>query len=258
MWVKSTAAAWWSVVIRCLQPITDRKASASSLWNVTCFKHFWCTLRTKKGSSSTWISTTNPDIQAHAFAYQETFETPKKRRKLDTSAEISLSENVSASNVASSTTSCSLCTFKSATIEECLAKKKSDQLSREEEKLFTWLAKRKLYNSKDRSILKCKTGGQPIIFHRVPTARKSADVKSPLKKRRAKVVEKVCRQMTGGDEETEIKQYAKLYKRMPATKKDQLFHFTGCKRKVVVNRKTGLAMKSLCGLTIMQCQIKAF
>ena len=54
--------------------------------------------------------------------------------------------------------------------------------------------------------------------------------------------------MTGGDEETEIKQYAKLYKRMPATKKDQLFHLTGCKRKVVVNRKTGLAMKSLCGL----------
>ena len=159
----------------------------------------------------------------HAFAYQETFETPKKRRKLDTSAEISLSENVSASNVASSTTSCSLCTFKSATIEECLAKKKSDQLSREEEKLFTWLAKRKLYNSKERSILKCKTGGQPIIFHRVPTARKSADVKSPLKKRRAKVVEKVCRQMTGGDEETEIKQYAKLYKRMPATKKRQTF-----------------------------------
>ncbi len=210
----------------------------------------------QKGSSSTWICTSNPDIQAHAFAYQETFETPKKRRKLDTSAEISLSENVSASNVASSTTSCSLCTFKSATIEECLAKKKSDQLSREEEKLFTWLAKRKLYNSKDRSILKCKTGGQPIIFHRVPTARKSADVKSPLKKRRAKVVEKVCRQMTGGDEETEIKQYAKLYKRMPATKKDKLFHLTGCKRKVVVNRKTGLAMKSLCGLTTMQYRLQ--
>ena len=79
----------------------------------------------QKGSSSTWISTTNPDIQ--------------EIRKLDTSAEISLSENVSASNVASCTTSCSLCTFKSATIEECLAKKKSDQLSREEEKLFTCL-----------------------------------------------------------------------------------------------------------------------
>ena len=156
----------------------------------------------------------------------------------------------------SSTTSCSLCTFKSATIQECLAKKKSDQLSREEEKLFTWLAKRKLYNSKDRSILNCKTGGQPIIFRRVPTARKSADVKSPVKKRRAKVVEKVCRQMTGGDEETEIKQYAKLYKRMPATEKDQLFHLTGCKRKVVVNRKTGLAMKSLCGLTTMQYRLQ--
>ena len=132
----------------------------------------------------------------------------------------------------SSTTSCSLCTFKSATIQECLAKKKSDQLSREEEKLFTWLAKRKLYNSKDRSIPNCKTGGQPIIFRRVPTARKSADVKSPLKKRRAKVVEKVCRQMTGGDEETEIKQYAKLYKRMPATEKDQHFHLTGCQKQL--------------------------
>ena len=46
--------------------------------------------------------------------------------------------------------------------------------------------------------------GQPVVFYRVPVARKSADVKSPLKKRRAKVMEKVCRQMTGGDEETEV------------------------------------------------------
>ena len=56
-------------------------------------------------------------------------------------------------------------------------------------------------------------------------------VKSPLKKRRAKVVEKVCRQMTGGDEETELKQYAKVYKRMSTTKKDKLFHLTGCTKK---------------------------
>ena len=84
------------------------------------------------------------------------------------------------------------------------SKKGPDELSREKEKLFTRLAKRKLCTSKDRSILKCKTGGQPVVFYRVPVARKSADVKSPLKKRRAKVVEKVCRQMTGGDEETEV------------------------------------------------------
>ena len=111
------------------------------------------------------------------------------------------------------------------------SKKGPDELSREKEKLFTRLAKRKLCTSKDRSILKCKTGGQPVVFYRVPVARKSADVKSPLKKRRAKVLEKVCRQMTGGDEETEVKQYAKVYKRMPTTKKDKLFHLTGCTQK---------------------------
>ena len=55
----------------------------------------------QKGSSSTWISTSNPDILARAFAYRETFKTPKKRTKLETSAEISVSENVSASSVAS-------------------------------------------------------------------------------------------------------------------------------------------------------------
>ena len=60
----------------------------------------------------------------HVFAYQESFETPKKRRKLENSAEISVCENASASSVAGSTTSCSLPTLKSATIEECLAKKK--------------------------------------------------------------------------------------------------------------------------------------
>ena len=34
--------------------------------------------------------------------------------------------------------------------------------------------------------------------------------------------------MTGGDEETDVKQHAKVYKRMPTTKKDKLFHLTGC------------------------------
>ena len=110
-------------------------------------------------------------------------------------------------------------------------KKDTDELSRVKEQLFTLLAKRKLCTSKDKSILKCKTGGQPVVFYGVPVARKSADVKSPLKKRRAKVVEKVCRQMTGGDEETELKQYAKVYKRMSTTKKDKLFHLTGCTKK---------------------------
>ena len=110
----------------------------------------------------------------HVFAYQESFETPKKRRKLENSAEISVCENASASSVAGSTTSCSLPTLKSATIEECLAKKDTDELPREEERLFTRLAKRKLCTSKDKSILKCKTGGQPVVFYGVPVARKSA------------------------------------------------------------------------------------
>ena len=63
--------------------------------------------------------------------------------------------------------------------------------------------------------------------------------------------------MTGG-EETDVKQHAKVYKRMPTTKKDKLFHLTGCththtqKKGVVVKRKTGVAMKSLCGLTTIQ------
>ena len=85
-------------------------------------------------------------------------------------------------------------------------------------------------------------------------ARKSVDVKSPLKKRRAKVVEKVCRQMTGGNEETEVKQYAKVYKRMPTTKKRQTFSsdWLHTQNKVVVKRKTGVARKSLCGLTTIQ------
>ena len=64
-------------------------------------------------------------MQTNVFAYQESFETPKKRRKLENSAEISVCENASASSVAGLTTSCSLPTLKSATIEECLAKKKT-------------------------------------------------------------------------------------------------------------------------------------
>ena len=77
----------------------------------------------QQGSPSSCISTSSPDIQTNVFAYQESFETPKKRRKLENSAEISVCENKSASSVAGSTNSCSLPTLKSATIEECLVKK---------------------------------------------------------------------------------------------------------------------------------------
>ena len=39
---------------------------------------------------------------------------------------------------------------------------------------------------------------------------------------------------------------------MSTTKKDKLFHLTGCTKKVVVNRKMGLAMKLLCGLRLQR------
>ena len=45
--------------------------------------------------------------------------------------------------------------------------------------------------------------------------------------------------MRGGDEETELKQYAKVYKRMPTTKKDKLFHLTGCTEKSRGEEKNG-------------------
>ena len=123
------------------------------------------------GSPSSCISTGSPDIQTHVFAYQESFKPPKKSRNLTILLKYVCGYAL-ASSVAGSTTSCSLSTMKSATIEECLAKKDTDELSREKEKLFTRLAKRKLCTSKDRSILKCKTGGQPVVFYRVPVARK--------------------------------------------------------------------------------------
>ena len=44
---------------------------------------------------------------------------------------------------------------------------------------------------------------------------------------------------------------------MPTTKKDKLFHLTGCThKKVVVERKTGVAMKSLCALTTTQYRLQ--
>ena len=89
--------------------------------------------RKQTGSPSSCISTSNPDIQTHVSAHQKSFETPKKRRKLENSAEISVCENASASSVAGSTTSCSLFTLKSATTEGCLAKK--TQINCQEKKL---------------------------------------------------------------------------------------------------------------------------
>ena len=48
--------------------------------------------------------------------------------------------------------------------------------------------------------------GQLIVFYKVPVPRKSADVNSPLRKRRAKVTDReFLRTNTGRDDETERK-----------------------------------------------------
>ena len=52
-------------------------------------------------------------------------------------------------------------------ITECREKSLTLPLNKEEEKLTTSLVKRKLNTSSDKSIVRCQTGGQPVILKRL-------------------------------------------------------------------------------------------
>ena len=176
-----------------------------------CHHNIWCIFITKKITNifyyhqQPWHSDTCICISGEFWRSRR--RRRRRRRTLEHSTKIFVSESVSAWGMPSSTISRSLPTLKSVAIDECLVKKG----------VHLWIAKTRTETvymvswtenvyPKYRIILKCKTVGQLIVFYKVPVPRKSADVNSPLRKRRAKVTDReFLRTNTGRDDETERK-----------------------------------------------------
>ena len=76
------------------------------------------------------------------------------------------------------------------TLEQSIQCSESSPLSKQEERPHTKLTKRKLHCAANKSIVYCKTGGQPLVLVKLKQARKSsAQVKSLLKRKRAQQIQ---------------------------------------------------------------------
>ena len=74
-------------------------------------------------------------------------------------------------------------------------------LSNEEEKLSTHLERRKLHHIQQKITIKYKTGDQPLVLQKVVASRKYTTlVKTPSKRKRAKILNKVRSYVAGPSE----------------------------------------------------------
>ncbi|GFO47401.1 3-ketodihydrosphingosine reductase [Plakobranchus ocellatus] len=82
-------------------------------------------------------------------------------------------------------------------LQETLNKRPNEPFTPIEEKLHTRFVKRKLYQNPQETIT-CKTGGQPIVLKKIVVPRKeNKSVKTPTKKKQAKLVQKMRDQIAG-------------------------------------------------------------
>ena len=63
--------------------------------------------------------------------------------------------------------------------------------------------------SGDKSTVRCKTKGQPLVFKKVPVPRKpSWSAVSPIRSKRASVMENIRLEVSGSTAEDEMKQHS--------------------------------------------------
>ena len=85
-------------------------------------------------------------------------------------------------------------------------RKLSTPLTRAEEEYHTKLTKLKMNESGDKSTVRCKTRGQPLVFKKVTVPRKpSMSAASPTRNKRARMMENIRLDMSGSTAEDEMK-----------------------------------------------------
>lgn len=140
----------------------------------------------------------------------------------------------------------------STTFEESLGRSITSPLSKEEENLHTKLTKRKLTYSADNTIT-CKTGGQPIVFMKLRKARKpSSEAKSPLKRKRAKQLERCRRLVSGRGRLSTQQQQSSELKILKGKSKFSVCRNAGVVHKTSLSKKVSLAMKTSMGISWRQ------
>ncbi|KAK3747940.1 hypothetical protein RRG08_041777 [Elysia crispata] len=129
-------------------------------------------------------------------------------------------------------------------------------LTYEEEKLVKHLIKRKINTPEDKDTVRLMTKGQPLVLQKLVVARKpSSKVNSPLRRKRAKQLEKT-RQLVSRKTESEfLLQKASELKRMQPKAKRKLNSMLGLMRREFSAQET-LAMKETMNITYHQLRLQ--
>jgi hypothetical protein len=123
-------------------------------------------------------------------------------------------------------------------------------LSKDEEAYLTKLIRIKLEQSSDKQTVVCKTRGQPIILRKIVKPRKmSSFAASPLRKKRAKHLYQIRRELSGPSIADSVKQQATELKHTTKKKKTDILQQAGC-RPAIITSKTALQLKARLSLTL--------
>ena len=132
-------------------------------------------------------------------------------------------------------------------IKDILNKPINTPLSRTEEQVLTNIFKRKLHQSQS-GIVQLRTGGQSIPVQRLVKARKrSSQTHSPLKKKRARILDKGRKILAG--EECTSDQLSSELKRIPIKKRVTICARAGIKRGAHISKHLALAIKCYTGIS---------
>ena len=129
-------------------------------------------------------------------------------------------------------------------------------LTYEEEKLVTHLIKKKINTSEDGNTVRLMMKGQPLVLQKLVVARKpSSKVNSPLRRKRAKQLEKTRQLVSKKTESDILLQKASELKRIQPKAKRKLNSMLGLTRRAFSAQET-LAMKETMNITYHQLRLQ--
>ncbi|GFN94845.1 nrag8 protein [Plakobranchus ocellatus] len=128
-----------------------------------------------------------------------------------------------------------------------------EPLSKDEETLNTHLVRRRLYADPHKKTIKCKIKGQPILLQKVVAPRKhTSQVKTPTKKKRARIIEKIRTSVAGTSKDAEDIQLAVELNRVSTIRSHGIYKRAGLKQKIKLTGEQTLAMKEEVGMSWRQ------
>ena len=132
----------------------------------------------------------------------------------------------------------------------------SAPLSKDEEAYLTKLNRIKMNQSSDKVTIRCKTGGQPLVFKKITQPRKpSTQATSPLKKKRVKFMDRLRMNLSGNTADDAVKQQGAELKSTTKPKRKRILKAAGCKLGTVPG-KEGPALRMKLGLSLTKYRVQ--